>query len=75
MMGPSHMGHSAKEGTNVGTLVTLDKLRFPAIRDIHPPASNAQGWDLDFGPNWRSGILRAAAAADWARRPKSSCGC
>jgi hypothetical protein len=40
-----------------GTLVTLDKLHFPAIPGLKPPASNSQGWDLDFGPNWRSGIL------------------
>jgi len=40
-----------------GTLVTLDKLHFPALRDVHPPTSIAQGWDLDFGVNWRSGIL------------------
>jgi Alpha/beta hydrolase domain len=41
-----------------GTLVGLDKLHFPTIPGIHPPASNTQGWILDFGPGWQhSGIL------------------
>jgi hypothetical protein len=40
-----------------GTLVPLDKLNFPAIPGLKPPASAAQGWNLDFGPNWRNGIL------------------
>jgi hypothetical protein len=40
-----------------GTLVSLEKLKFPKIAGIVLPASNAQGWDLDFGPNWRDGIL------------------
>src|SRR5579859_2150997 len=40
-----------------GTLVPLEKLRFHTLRDVHPPASAAQGWDLDFGTNWRGGIL------------------
>ena len=40
-----------------GTLVALDKLAFPAVPGFHPPADAAEGWDLDFGPNWRGGIL------------------
>ena len=40
-----------------GTLVPLDKLAFPAIPGLKPPANAAQGWDLDFGPDWREGIL------------------
>jgi len=40
-----------------GTLVPLDKLAFPAIPGLNPPANAAQGWDLDFGPDWREGIL------------------
>ena len=40
-----------------GTLVPLNELKFPAIPGLKPPADNAQGWDLDFGPNWRAGIL------------------
>ncbi len=40
-----------------GTLVSIDKLRFPAIPGMKPPANEAQGMDLDFGPSWRKGIL------------------
>ena len=40
-----------------GTLVPLGKLDFPAIPDLKPPTSDAQGWDLDFGANWRAGFL------------------
>jgi len=40
-----------------GTLVPMEKLRFPAIPGLKPPAANSQGWDLDFGPDWRAGIL------------------
>jgi hypothetical protein len=40
-----------------GTLVSLAKLAFPGVPGLSPPTSNAQGWDLDFGPNWRGGIL------------------
>ena len=40
-----------------GTLVPLDKLAFPAVPGFKPPGNNAQGWDLDFGTNWRGGIL------------------
>jgi hypothetical protein len=40
-----------------GTLVPLDKLAFPAVPGLKPPSTNAQGWDLDFGANWRGGIL------------------
>jgi hypothetical protein len=40
-----------------GTLVPLEKLAFPAIPGLRPPTNAAQGWDLDFGPNWRAGIL------------------
>jgi hypothetical protein len=39
----------------------LEKLAFPAVRGrnfaLKPPATNSQGWDLDFGPDWRAGIL------------------
>lgn len=41
-----------------GTLVPLGQLHFPAIPGLNPPATAAEGWDLDFGPNWRGGILR-----------------
>jgi hypothetical protein len=40
-----------------GTLVPIDRLKSPILGDVHPPASAAQGWDLDFGVNWRGGIL------------------
>jgi hypothetical protein len=40
-----------------GTLVPLEKLAFPAIPGLTPTANGAQGWDLDFGTNWRAGIL------------------
>jgi alpha/beta hydrolase family protein len=40
-----------------GTLVPLDKLAFPAIPGLKPPTNSAQGWALDFGPDWRNGIL------------------
>ncbi len=39
------------------TLVPLTRLNFPAIPGLTPPSTAAQGWDLDFGPNWRGGIL------------------
>jgi hypothetical protein len=40
-----------------GTLVPLNKLAFPATPGLKPPANAAQGWALDFGPDWRAGIL------------------
>jgi hypothetical protein len=40
-----------------GTLVPIAKLKFPTIPGLKPPADAAEGWDLDFGPNWRAGIL------------------
>jgi hypothetical protein len=40
-----------------GTLVSIDRLRFPAIPGMKPPVNEAQGMDLDFGPDWRKGIL------------------
>ncbi|WP_263359119.1 alpha/beta hydrolase domain-containing protein [Acidicapsa ligni] len=40
-----------------GTLVPIAKLAFPAIPGVRVPDSNSQGWDLDFGPAWRQGIL------------------
>ena len=40
-----------------GTLVPIAKLKFPAVPGLKPPADAAEGWDLDFGPNWRAGVL------------------
>ena len=39
------------------TLVQLNKLRFPNIPNLKAPINATEGWDLDFGPNWRGGIL------------------
>jgi hypothetical protein len=49
---PSRYPHIAD-----GTLVPLAKLHFPAIPGVALPVSAAEGWDLDFGSNWRGGIL------------------
>ena len=40
-----------------GTLVPIEKLAFPAIPGLFPPASANKGWRLDFGPEWRKGEL------------------
>lgn len=40
-----------------GTLVPLYKVTFPAIPRLEPPRRAASGWELDFGPNWRAGLL------------------
>ena len=40
-----------------GTLTPIEKLHFPAILGLRPPATAAQGEDLDFGPSWHAGIL------------------
>ncbi len=32
-------------------------MAFPHIPSLDKPTSANQGWDLDFGPNWRAGIL------------------
>ena len=40
-----------------GTLVPLAKYAFPAIPDVHQPREANEAWRLDFGPNWRDGIL------------------
>jgi hypothetical protein len=52
-----------------GTLVPLEKLRFPSIPGMKVPASAAQGWDLDFGDNWRSGVLSMQPPAEVAAYP------
>jgi hypothetical protein len=38
-------------------LVPRATLAFPAIPGANVPDTNSQGWDLDFGSNWRAGIL------------------
>jgi len=40
-----------------GTLVPVARLKFPAVPGLKLPVEASEGWDLDFGPNWRAGIL------------------
>jgi len=40
-----------------GTLVPLSDYAFPAIRGVNKPHEANAGTRLDFGPNWRNGIL------------------
>jgi hypothetical protein len=47
-----------------GSLVPIAKLAFPTIAGVNVPTSAAEGWDLDFGPNWRAGILSKQPPAE-----------
>jgi Alpha/beta hydrolase domain len=40
-----------------GTLVPLREWAFPAIPGVHKPHEASAAYRLDFGPNWRDGIL------------------
>jgi Alpha/beta hydrolase domain len=40
-----------------GTLVPLKKYAWPAIPGVNQPHEASQAFHLDFGPNWREGIL------------------
>jgi hypothetical protein len=40
-----------------GTLVPLRDYAFPSIPDVNKPREANEAWHLDFGPNWRDGIL------------------
>jgi hypothetical protein len=40
-----------------GTLVPLREYALPAIPGVNRPHEANQAWHLDFGPNWREGIL------------------
>jgi Alpha/beta hydrolase domain len=40
-----------------GTLVPLGDYAFPAIPGVNKPREANDAWRLDFGPNWRDGIL------------------
>ncbi len=40
-----------------GTLVPLRDYALPAIPGVNRPHEANQAWHLDFGPNWRQGIL------------------
>ncbi len=39
------------------TLVARDRLVFPAIPGAHVPADNNAAYRLDFGPDWKKGII------------------
>jgi len=39
------------------TLVPLDKWDFPAIPGVNKPHEANAGWHLDFGPQWKQGIV------------------
>ena len=41
-----------------GTLVPLRKYAFPKIPSVNQPHEATTGYRLDFGPNWRQGILQ-----------------
>jgi hypothetical protein len=41
-----------------GTLVLLRKYAFPKIPGVHQPYEATSGYRLDFGANWRRGILQ-----------------
>lgn len=40
-----------------GTLVPLDKYAFPAIPNLNRPHEVSEAWRIDFGPQWREGIV------------------
>jgi hypothetical protein len=40
-----------------GTLIPLSEYKFPAIPGVRQPHEANKAWHLDFGPNWRNGIL------------------
>ena len=40
-----------------GTLVPLNEYAFPAIPGVNHPHEVSEAWRIDFGPNWRNGIL------------------
>lgn len=40
-----------------GTLVPLSKWNFPAIPDVNKPHEANVAWRLDFGPQWKQGIV------------------
>jgi hypothetical protein len=40
-----------------GTLVPLSNYAFPAIAGVNRPHEASEAWRLDFGPDWRQGIL------------------
>jgi len=40
-----------------GTLVPIEEFAFPAIPGVNKPREANEAWRLDFGPNWRDGVL------------------
>src|SRR5258706_224714 len=40
-----------------GTLVPIEEYAFPLIPGVNKPREANEAWRLDFGPNWRDGIL------------------
>lgn len=40
-----------------GSLVPLSKLRFPKIPGVNTPYEVSLAWHLDFGPQWKQGIV------------------
>ncbi len=40
-----------------GTLVPIEKYEFPSIPGVNRPHEANAGYQLDFGPNWKTGIL------------------
>lgn len=39
------------------TLVPIEEYSFPSIQGVNKPREANEAWRLDFGPNWRDGIL------------------
>ena len=54
-----------------GTLVPLREYAFPAIPGVNRPHEANEAWRLDFGPNWREGILSTPAAESWRGFPRA----
>lgn len=42
-----------------GTLVSREKLAFPAIPGAHPPQNYNEAWHLDYGPGWQASRILA----------------
>lgn len=40
-----------------GSLVSIDQYRFPSVPGVNRPHEAASGYQLDFGPSWKAGIL------------------
>jgi hypothetical protein len=52
-----------------GTLVPIEEYAFPAIPGVNKPREANEAWHLDFGPNWRDGILSLQPPKVGARFP------